>query len=628
MSKATGFVVVLAVSFSCAREAPQTSPTELSRAPEEVFEVPLLAPDSIEGEEDVELELDASDPSDEASQEEAEDSVEEPEEEGEEVFEVQDPDPGPASDSAFESDSPFNDVIGIGGGAGGKFGGVFRGRKNPRASAGSAAPSPSQSPESSREAYAPVHEPGFRRVAVDPLSTFSIDVDTASYANVRRFLQEGTAPPPDSVRIEELLNAFRYDDPAPSSGQPFAVSTEVASCPWAPSHRLLRIGIRATELALDDLPPANLVFLIDVSGSMQPSDRLPLLVRGLRMLVEHLNERDRVAIVVYAGSSGLVLPSTPCSQRALVLDALERLEAGGSTAGAAGIQLAYQVARENLIAGGTNRVVLATDGDFNVGISDRGALEALIREEAHSGVYLSVLGFGRGNLQDSTLETLADRGNGNYAYVDSLQEARRVLVEELGGTLVTVARDVKIQLEFNPLEVQAWRQIGYENRVLAHSDFRDDTKDAGEIGAGHSLTALYELVPVGVPFENASAEGLRYQTPSFPSTAAGSGELLHVALRWKPALGTGSERVAEADTGVESETTVRDPGGDWAAASDDFRFAASVAAFGLVLRSSEYRGAASLVLADELAREALGEDAQGMRSDYVRLLATARGLGL
>ncbi|HEX6885140.1 MAG TPA: VWA domain-containing protein [Planctomycetota bacterium] len=519
------------------------------------------------------------------------------------------------SDPSFHSDSPFaakefNDVLGIGGGAGGKFGGRFGGKKTLSAS-GSACMD-----GSSHESYAPVVAQGFRTAALEPLSTFSVDVDTAAYTNVRRFLLDGQQPPSDAVRIEELLNYFRYDDPRPEGAAPFAVRTEVASCPWRPQHRLLRIGLRARDVALAHLPPANLVFLIDVSGSMQPANKLPLLVKSLRLLVEHLNDHDRVAIVVYAGAAGLVLPSTPCTQRATIVAALERLAAGGSTAGAAGITLAYQVAREHLVAGGTNRVLLATDGDFNVGIRDRGELEALIRAEAASGVFLSVLGFGTGNLKDSTLETLADRGNGHYAYVDSLTEARRVLVAELGGTLVTVAKDVKLQVEFNPLAVQAWRLIGYENRQLAHSDFRDDTKDAGEIGAGHGVTALYEVVPVGVPFGAVATEPLRYQTPAYP-TGAPAGELGLVKLRWK---------APEATESVGSETIVHDGGGEWSTASDDFRFAASLAAFGLALRADEHRGDASLALAERLARAALGRDPLGTRAEHLRLLAAARGL--
>jgi len=511
---------------------------------------------------------------------------------------LQEPEP------AFLADSPFDGVFGTGGGAGGRYGARYGGKRL-------AAPT--------TETYAPVRESGFREAALELLSTFSIDVDSASYANVRRHLERGSLPPRDAVRIEELLNAFRYDDPAPAPGAPFAVATEVASCPWQPQHRLVRIGIRATELDLADLPPANLVFLIDVSGSMSPQNKLPLLVRSLRLLVEQLNDRDRVAIVVYAGHSGLALPSTPCSQKSRILAVLGELTAGGSTAGAAGIELAYRTAREAFVEGGTNRVVLATDGDFNVGVSDRGALQALIEGQAASGVFLSVLGFGMDNLRDDVLETLADRGNGNYAYVDSLQEARRVLVEELDGTLVTVAKDVKIQVEFNPLEVRAWRLVGYENRVLEHSEFLDDAKDAGEIGAGHSVTALYEVIPAGLGEPAARVDPLRYQVPPVATAAAFGGELMQVKLRWK---------APDTDTSVGSSTVVRDGGATWYAASDDFRFAASLATFGMVLRESEHRGSATLALARELAREGLGEDARGHRAEYARLLETAAELGL
>jgi len=516
-------------------------------------------------------------------------------------------DPNFLATSPFDSDA-FNDVSGIGGGAGGKYAGRFAGRRG-------AARTVVEEPSS--ESYAPVHESGFRLASLEPLSTVSIDVDTASYTNVRRHLLEGTLPPRDAVRIEELLNYFRYDEAPPAGDEPFAVTSEVASCPWEPAHRLVRIGLRARTLALEELPPANLVFLVDVSGSMRSPDKLPLVVDGLRMLVRNLGPRDRVALAVYAGAAGLVLPSTSCANPGPILSALERLEAGGSTAGAEGIQLAYQVARENFVADGTNRVVLATDGDFNVGISDRGALEALIQEQAQSGVFLSVLGVGTGNLKDDRLETLADRGNGNYAYLDSLAEAKRALVTELGGTLVTLAKDVKLQAEFNPLEVQAWRLIGYENRVLSATDFRNDAKDAGELGAGHSLTVLYEVVPAGAPSPLGEVGPLRYRTPDSPSPAAHAGELLALALRWK---------APAAEHATESRVIVRDGGTDLHAASEDLRFAAAVATFGLSLRASEHRGLSTFALADSLARASLGADPSGTRAEFLELVARAAEL--
>ncbi|HED64336.1 MAG TPA: VWA domain-containing protein, partial [Planctomycetes bacterium] len=398
----------------------------------------------------------------------------------------------------------------------------------------------------SREGYDHIPENDFLTVESAPLSTFSIDVDTASYANVRRYLRSGHLPPADAVRIEELLNYFSYDDPAPTGEVPFSVTTEVGRAPWNEEHLLLRVGLKGRSIT--DLPdrPRNLTFLIDVSGSMETADKLPLLKRAMRLLVDQLGPRDRVAIVVYAGSSGLVLPSTACSEKAAILESLDRLEAGGSTAGAAGIQLAYRVAREHYADGGINRVILATDGDFNVGVSDEGSLVRLIEKERADGISLSVLGFGTGNLQDSKMEQLADHGNGNYAYIDSLREAQKVLVHELGGTLETIAKDVKIQVEFNPAEVAGYRLIGYENRVLAAEDFNDDTKDAGEIGAGHSVTALYELVPAGMSVGRPGVDPLKYQQASEPEEgfpSAFHGELLTVKLRYKDPQGTKSKKL-------------------------------------------------------------------------------------
>jgi Mg-chelatase subunit ChlD len=362
--------------------------------------------------------------------------------------------------------------------------------------------------EAHTESYDRIYENPFLDVRQNPLSTFSIDVDTASYANVRRFLNGGSLPPKDAVRIEELLNYFTYHYAPPADDRPFAVHTEVAGCPWEPKHRLLRVALKGREIDLDNRPASNLVFLIDVSGSMDDPAKLPLLKTALHLLIDKLAENDRVAMVVYAGSSGLVLPSTSGLYKETIWAALDRLQAGGSTNGGSGIQLAYQVAREKFIPGGTNRVILCTDGDFNVGVTDQGSLTRLIENEAQSGVFLSVVGFGAGNLKDSTMEKLADRGNGNYAYIDTANEARKVLVEQLGGTLVTIAKDVKLQLEFNPGKVSAYRLIGYENRLLRAEDFNDDKKDAGEIGAGHTVTALYELVPAGTEVSTSRVDAL------------------------------------------------------------------------------------------------------------------------
>jgi len=477
------------------------------------------------------------------------------------------------------------------------------------------------------ESYAAVDESPFLEAASNPLSTFSIDVDRASYSNVRRFIQEGRRPPVDAVRIEELINYFPYDDPGPTGGDPLAIRTEVAEAPWNPKHRLLRIGLQARRMDLGDLPPNNLVFLIDVSGSMQTPDKLPLLKSAFRLLVNELRDQDRVAIVVYAGRAGLVLPSTPGSRKQEILGAIERLEAGGSTAGGQGLLLAYQVARENRITGGNNRVILATDGDFNVGVSSDAEMFRLVEEKRGQGTFLTVLGFGRGNLKDSRMEGMADRGNGQYAYVDSLLEARKVLVKELGGTLATIAKDVKLQVEFNPARVAAYRLIGYENRLLRKEDFEDDAKDAGEMGSGHAVTALYEIVPTGVEpdVEIRRTGPLRYQanagssgsdTPRRPqsaATAAGD-ELAFVNIRYKAPDGDTSR--------LMNHPVVDLPGRP----SADFGFAASIAEFGMLLRGSKHAGQASLDEVIALARGSLGRDEEGYRQDFIRLAEAARPL--
>ncbi len=470
------------------------------------------------------------------------------------------------------------------------------------------------------EAYDAIVDNPFRATAQDPLSTFSVDVDTASYANVRRFLEGGQTPPKDAVRIEELLNYFRYDYKAPTD-RPFGVEVEVGEAPWKPEHRLVRIGIKGKEGAFEARKDSNLVFLVDVSGSMNGPLRLPLVKQSLRMLVDKLDANDRIALVVYAGTSGLVLPSTSAREKATILDAIERLEAGGSTNGGEGIQLAYKTARQSFVKGGINRVVLASDGDFNVGISNQGDLVRLITKEAKDGIFLSVLGFGIGNLKDSTMEKLADKGNGNYAYIDSLAEAKKVLVEEAGGTLVTIAKDVKLQLEFNPEAVQAFRLIGYENRVLAHEDFNDDAKDAGDIGSGHTVTALYEVVPKGVAFTPRGVDAMKYQKPA-AATGAHDGELVTVKLRYKEPEGSKSSLI---------EYAVKDKGRKLADATADYKFAASVAGFGMLLRDSEYKGAATwdqvMRLATEGAKDtpaALGPEQRAYREGFLELIKKAR----
>lgn len=466
------------------------------------------------------------------------------------------------------------------------------------------------------ESYHRIDENPFLDVRQNPLSTFSIDVDTASYANLRRFLNAGSLPPKDAVRIEEMLNYFTYHYAPPTDDKPFAVHAEVAGCPWEPKHRLLRIALKGREIDFENRPASNLVFLIDVSGSMDQPAKLPLLKNALRLMIDKLAENDRVAMVVYAGSSGLALPSTSGLSKETIRAALDRLQAGGSTNGGSGIHLAYKVAREGFIKGGTNRVILCTDGDFNVGLTDQGSLTRLIEDEAKSGVFLSVLGFGAGNLKDSTMEQLADRGNGNYAYIDGLQEARKVLVEQLGGTLVTIAKDVKLQLEFNPRQVAAYRLIGYENRLLRVEDFNDDKKDAGEIGAGHTVTALYELVPAGEDAPAAKADKLKYQRVVQPEGDAGD-ELLTLKLRYKQPDGDASQLI---------EQVVKNAATSYAKATEDFRFAGAVAGFGLLLRDSRYKGNLTWDALRELAQASLGTDEHGYRHEMLDLVKKAQGI--
>ena len=467
------------------------------------------------------------------------------------------------------------------------------------------------------EAYDRIEDNQFLQATQNPLSTFSIDVDTASYAVVRRFLQGGTLPPKDAVRIEEMLNYFSYNYPVPSEEGPFSASVEVAQAPWALEHRLVRIGLKGQELGMEQRPSSNLVFLLDVSGSMQPANKLPLLKNAMRLLVDRLGEKDRVAIVVYAGASGLVLPSTSSDQKGEILAALENLRAGGSTNGGSGIRLAYQTAVSNFITGGVNRVILATDGDFNVGTTNQGDLTRLIEDNAKSGVFLTVLGFGMGNYKDSTLEKLADMGNGNYAYIDTINEARKVLVDEINSTLVTIAKDVKIQIEFNPLQVSAYRLIGYENRLLRKEDFNDDTKDAGEIGAGHTVTALYEIVPAGKGLQIPGVDPLKYQSPMGTTEVAQSGELLTLKLRYKQ---------PDGETSRLLEFPVRDGDKAYSQASQDFKFAAAVASFGMILRESPYKGNGTLAAVLELAQEGKGSDPHGYRGEFLELVKQARAL--
>ncbi len=481
------------------------------------------------------------------------------------------------------------------------------------------APPPAPLPVS-REGYAAIAEHGWARPQSQPVSTFAVDVDTASYSNVRRFIMQGLPPPIDTVRIEELVNAFTYayTPPAASDGAPVAAHLEVAAAPWAPNHKLVRIGLKAREVANATRAPANLVFLLDVSGSMGAANKLPLAVQSMRLLLGQLRPDDRVAVVTYAGMSGLALPSTPVANRTAIETALNGLRSGGSTNGSNGIELAYDVARAHFVEGGINRVILCTDGDFNVGITGNGELERLIAAKAQTGVFLTALGFGMGNLQDHTLETLADRGNGHYGYIDTAAEARRLFVEQVEGTLATVAKDVKVQVEFNPRRVAMYRLIGYENRALGASDFADDAKDGGEMGAGHTVTALYEVVPTSASAVVATDDAeLRYQTRVPVTGAAVDQELLVVHVRAKRPEGSVSEAWSFP---LEDRETA------FAAASEDFRFASAVAGFGLVLRDSPYRGLLSLADVRRWAEQALSFDPAGRRQEFLGLVERAQTL--
>ena len=475
-------------------------------------------------------------------------------------------------------------------------------------------------PPKDREQYDEILENAFIAVAADPLSTFSIDVDRASYSNVRRYItQYGQLPPRDAVRIEELVNYFPYDYKDPEGDAPIAIQTEVQPAPWKTQHQLVRIGLQARRMKLENLPSSNFVFLLDVSGSMQPDNKLPLVKSAMKLLVRELRTQDRVAIVVYAGAAGLVLPSTPGSQKDKILEAIERLQAGGSTAGGEGIRLAYDQAVANFIKGGNNRVILATDGDFNVGASSDADMVQLIEEKRQTGVFLTVLGVGEGNLQAAKMEKLADKGNGNYSYLDTITEAQKVLIHELGGTLYTVAKDVKIQVEWNPARVRAYRLIGYENRMLRNEDFADDKKDAGEVGSGHSVTALYEVVPAGVETDVTirMPDSLRYQQRSTQPTPNAGAELLFVKVRYKQPDGDQSRLLTQpvlAGTG--------------AAPSTDFRFQAAVAELGLLLRNSQFKGKADLARVIASARDARGADPEGYRAEFVRMAEAVRGIGL
>jgi len=473
------------------------------------------------------------------------------------------------------------------------------------------------SAKANTEEYNTIIENDFVSPIKQPLSTFSIDVDEAAYSNVRRYIQGGQLPPKDAVRIEEMINYFDYTYPQPSNNEPFSVNTEMATCPWNPNHKLVHIGLQGKSIAKENLPASNLVFLIDVSGSMDEPNKLPLVKASLKMLTEQLRGEDKVAIVVYAGNAGLVLPSTKGNNKNKIKEAIEALNAGGSTAGGEGIQLAYKVALENFKSKGNNRVILCSDGDFNVGLSSENELVSLIEKERKSGIYLTVLGYGMGNYKDNKMQQLADKGNGNHAYIDNMNEARKVLINEFGGTLFTIAKDVKLQVEFNPTYVQAYRLIGYENRLLAAEDFNDDQKDAGELGAGHTVTALYEIIPIGIKNEfEKPVDKLKYQAETSSSKGFGT-ELMNIKLRYKLPKEEESKLITHP---VEMSTL------SYEGSSSNFRFAAAVAEFGLLLRTSAYKQLSTYQQVIELAKQSKGEDAEGYRSEFVQLVQTASAL--
>ncbi|HLG34255.1 MAG TPA: VWA domain-containing protein [Bacteroidia bacterium] len=468
------------------------------------------------------------------------------------------------------------------------------------------------------EQYDYIVENNFKNVSNNPLSTFSIDVDAASYSNIRRFINSGSLPPADAVRVEEMINYFTYRYPQPDDKEPFAVYTESSPCPWNKDHRLAAVALQGKKIATEKLPPANLVFLIDVSGSMMDENKLPLVKKSLKLLVDQLREQDKVAITVYAGSAGLVLPSTSGASKERIMKAINALEAGGSTAGGAGIKLAYSVVKENFNNEGNNRVILCTDGDFNVGVSSDGELVRIIEEKRQTGIFLSVLGFGTGNYKDSKMEKLADKGNGNYAYIDNINEAKKVFVNEMGGTLMTIAKDVKIQIEFNPSKVREYKLIGYENRILADEDFNDDKKDAGEMGSGHIVTALYEIVPFDAPSTGTTIDALKYQTGvKEKSRSDFSDEMMTVKVRYKEPQGSTSKLVSKSVKW--NNTTIEDM-------SENLKFASAVAEFGLILRNSSYKGKSNYNQVLNLARASKDKDEFGYRSEFIRLVEAAKRL--
>lgn len=473
-------------------------------------------------------------------------------------------------------------------------------------------PSVVQSWFSNTETYEASAENIFKNCKKDPLSTFSSDVDAASYTIIRRIINDGFYPPKEAVRIEEMINYFRYQYPAPVNKEAFAVHTELNECPWNKNHQLLQVGVQGRSVEISHAQPNHLTFLIDVSGSMSSDDKLPLLKKGLQMLTNELKEKDKVAIVVYAGNAGLVLESTKGDKKEKILNAIENLEAGGSTAGGEGIELAYKIAKENFSKEANNRVILATDGDFNVGVSADHELVKIIEKKREEGIFLTVLGFGSGNYQDAKMEKLADKGNGNYAYVDNILEAKKVLVKEIGGTLISIAKDVKFQIEFNPRYVKKYRLIGYDNRMLEHEDFNDDKKDAGDVGSGHSVTALYEIIPAGSKEEQEDVDALKYQKVQVREDS--SSEVCTIKLRYKEPKENTSKLITK---------TVKDDQVGAEQASRQFRFCAAVAEMGLVMRASDFKGDANLEHALKMAKESKGEDEEGYRAEFIQICEKA-----
>lgn len=483
---------------------------------------------------------------------------------------------------------------------------------------GYASPSNNAYYKEDTEEYGQFKENRFKSAGDEPLSTFSLDVDAASYSNVRRMINNGQMPEKDAVRVEELINYFSYNYAKPTGEHPVNILTETTVCPWQTKHQLVRIGVKAKEIPSENLPSSNFVFLLDVSGSMDQANKLPLVKSSIKLLVNNLREKDRVAIVVYAGAAGVALESTKGTDKQKILEAIDNLQAGGSTAGGEGIQLAYKIAEKNFIKEGNNRIILCTDGDFNVGVSDQNGLENLIEEKRKSGVFLTVLGYGMGNYKDNKLQTLAEKGNGNHAYIDNLQEANKVLVNEFGSTMYTVAKDVKIQVEFNPKYVNAYRLVGYESRLLNKEDFNDDTKDAGELGSGHTVTALYEIIPVGVENNYGGVDKLKYQNEKSKEKVEinNSNELLTVKLRYKEPDGNTSKKLEIPVMANVSKTN----------ASTDLNFQMAVAMFGQLLKKSDFKGDATYDKVVELAKKGLDDDKYGYRREFIRLVESVSQL--